>query len=67
MPARQSSEVEAARRRCRGRVASRVPTSTMMPIGLVERQAADQHRVDQREHRGVDADAERQGRDRDGA
>ena len=34
------------------------------PVGLGEGQAADQDGVDQREHRGVDADAQGQGRNR---
>ncbi len=46
----------------------RVRTRSNEPIAIVairigDRQAADQHRVHEREHRGVDADAERQ-RDR---
>ena len=38
-------------------------SSAMVAIGIVEGQAADQHGIHESEHRGVDADAERE-RDR---
>ncbi len=48
----------------RSRTGSR-ELSAMIAVGIVERQPADQHGVDEGEHRGVDADAERQRQRRD--
>ena len=42
-----------------------VNTSTS-DAGILDGQRPQQHRIDQREHRGVDADAETERQDRDG-